>query len=127
MLLRIYEYVHADIQSQSGCPADSCVASLDLVSRTLSASSSAPSIPTHRHALLQLLHILEILDRALNLPAVDGLRSLAGVLEADTQVRAPRASGLRRCDVLGCVADHLIGVDRRWVLERRMCGRGLQW
>lgn len=52
--------------------------------RTLCATASAASISSHGNALLQFLDILEVLDRALDLPAVDGLGGLAGVLEADT-------------------------------------------
>lgn len=47
---------------------------------------------------------------ALQLHAVDGLGSLAGVLEADTQVRAPGTGALRGRDRLSGVAD--LEIDR---------------
>jgi hypothetical protein len=49
--------------------------------------------------------ILEVGDGALQLPSVDGLGGLTGVLEADTQVRAPRAGALRGRNRLCGVAD----------------------
>lgn len=73
--------------------------------RTLCAAASAACIPSHGNALLELLDILEILDRTLNLPAIDSLSSLASVLEADAKVGAPGAGRLRRGDVLRSVAD----------------------
>ena len=73
--------------------------------RTLCATASAAGISSHGNALLQFLDILEVLDRTLDLPAVDGLGGLAGVLEADTQVGASRAGALRRGDVLRSVTD----------------------
>jgi len=51
------------------------------------------------------LDILEVLDCAVQLPAVDGLGSLAGVLVGDTEVGAPRAGGFGVLDVGGGVAD----------------------
>lgn len=72
---------------------------------TLCAATSATSISSHGNTFLQLLDILEVLDRTLNLPAVDGLSSLAGVLEADTEVGAARPGRLRRRDVLRGVTD----------------------
>lgn len=75
------------------------------VLRTLGAAASATGVPSHGHNLLELLDILKVLDRTLDLPAVDSLGSLAGVLEADAKVRAPGAGRLRRGDVLRSVAD----------------------
>lgn len=52
-----------------------------------------------------LLHILEELDGALKLPAVDGLGGLAGVFERDTEVGTARAGGFSGLDFGGCVSD----------------------
>ena len=57
-----------------------------------------------------LLDILEVSQCLLQIPAVDGLGGLAGVLEADAQVAAARASGLARFDGRSSVADLLRGV-----------------
>ena len=73
--------------------------------RTLSSTASAPGISPHGHGLAVLLDVLEEGDSALELPAVDGLGSLARVLVGDTQVRAPGAGALRGFDVGGGVAD----------------------
>lgn len=73
--------------------------------RTLRAAACAASISSHGDNLFEFLDILEVLDRTLNLPAIDGLSSLSSVLEADTQVRAPGAGRLRRSNVLRSVAD----------------------
>jgi len=74
--------------------------------RTLSASTSAASISSHRDSLLQFGDILEVLDGAVDFPASDGGSGLAGVLEADTQVTSTAASrfGTRNA-VGGGVAD----------------------
>jgi hypothetical protein len=64
-----------------------------LIKRTLRSTSSSASISSHGNGLLVFLDILEELDGALKLPAVDSLGSLAGVLEGNAKVRA---SGLRR-------------------------------
>ena len=53
---------------------------------TLCASSSAASISPHGNGLLHLLHILQVLDRSLNLPAIDCLCGFSGILEADSEV-----------------------------------------
>jgi len=50
---------------------------------TLTRSSCTPSVPPHGHGLLLLNHIVEVGQCALQLPAVDRLRRLAGVLEGD--------------------------------------------
>jgi hypothetical protein len=50
-----------------------------------------------------LLDVLKELDGALQLPSVDGLSGLAGVLEGDTEVGAARAGGLSRLDLGGSV------------------------
>lgn len=77
--------------------------------RTLCASSSASSISSHGNSLLQLLHILEVLDGAGDFPAVDGLSSLAGVLEADTKIAATAASRFGTWDTVGGGVADLFG------------------
>lgn len=62
-----------------------------------------------------LADVLEELDGTLKLPAVDGLGSLAGVLERDTEVGTTSAGALRRSDLScgvtnlhrGYVSDHV--------------------
>lgn len=53
---------------------------------TLCASSSATSVSPHGDGLLHLFYILQVLDRPLNLPAIDCLCGFSGVLEADSEV-----------------------------------------
>jgi len=55
------------------------------------------------------LDVLEVLDGALELPAIDGLGGLAGVLERNTEVRAPGAGRLAVLDLGGSVADLMRG------------------
>lgn len=52
-----------------------------------------------------LLDVLEELDSTLELPAIDGLGGLTGVLEGHTEVGTAGASRLRRVDFGGSVAD----------------------
>jgi hypothetical protein len=51
------------------------------------------------------LDVLEVLESAGDLPAVDGLGGLAGVLERDTQVGAASAGALGGLDFGGGVTD----------------------
>lgn len=55
-----------------------------------------------------LLDILEELNCTLQLPAVDRLSSLAGVLEGDAKVGTAGAGGLRRLDLGGSVSDLVV-------------------
>lgn len=50
-------------------------------------------------------HIAQVCQRALELPAIDGLRCFAGVLEGDAEVGAVSAGGFALLDRGGCVAD----------------------
>jgi hypothetical protein len=56
---------------------------LSYCQRTLCSASSSSSVPPHGDSLLVLEDISEVGERALELPAVDGLGSLAGVLEGN--------------------------------------------
>lgn len=54
------------------------------------------------------LDVLEVLESAGDLPAVDGLGGLAGVLERNTEVGTASAGGLGRLDVGGGVTDLVV-------------------
>ena len=90
--------------------------------RTLCGSASAACISSHWNSLLQHCDILEVLESAVEFPAVDGLRSLAGVLEADSQVAATAASRAGTGNAVGGgVADLMRNVsDRCKKTGRRM-------
>ena len=62
--------------------------------RTLSSSASAAGVAAHGDSLLLLLDVLEELDGALQLPAVDGLGSLPGILEGNAEVGTAGAGRL---------------------------------
>ena len=51
------------------------------------------------------LDVLEVLEGTGDLPSVDRLRGLAGVLEGNTKVGAARAGGLAGLDLGGSVTD----------------------
>ena len=65
-----------------GCQSLS-VGAIDAVQFTLRSASGSASVPPHGDGLLVLEDISEVGEGALELPAVDGLGSLAGVLEGD--------------------------------------------
>ena len=75
------------------------------VSRTLGGATGSTSISSHRNGLLVLLNVLEELHGTLELPAIDSLCGLAGVLEGNTEVSTAGASRLRRVDFGGSVTD----------------------
>ena len=62
----------------------------------MSGPAGRTSIAAHGDGLLLVNDVLEERQSALQLPAVDGLGGLAGVLERDTEVRPAGASRLRR-------------------------------
>lgn len=72
---------------------------------TLSSATNAASVPPEGNDLGLVLDVLEEGKGALQLHAVDGLSGLTGVLEADTQVRAPGAGALCGRNVLSSVTD----------------------
>jgi hypothetical protein len=71
----------------------------------LSGSAGAASISSHGDGLGLLLDILEELDGAGQLPAIDGLGGLAGVLEGNSEVGTAGASRLRGLDLGGSVSN----------------------
>src|SRR5512140_1764704 len=71
--------------------------------RTLRGPADAASVASHSDGLLFLDHILKELLGPGKLPAVDRLRSLAGVLEGNAEVGPAGASRLRRGDLSRCV------------------------
>lgn len=73
--------------------------------RTLGGATGSAGVPPHGNGLLVLLDVLEELHGTLELPAIDGLGGLAGVLEGHTEVCSARASRLRRVDFGGCVSN----------------------
>lgn len=74
---------------------------------TLSGSPCAAGVPLHGNRLCVPNDVVEVCDGALELPTVDGLGGLAGVLEGDTEVGATGASGFGggNATLGGCVAD----------------------
>ena len=56
------------------------------------------------------LHVVEVGEGTLELPAIDGLRRFAGVLEGDAEVGASSARRFGGLEVGGCVADLWEGV-----------------
>lgn len=80
-----------------------CILATDRL--TLSGAASAPGISPHGDGLSVRLDILKVLKGAGELPAVDGLGSLASVLERNTEVRATGAGGLGGLELGGSVTD----------------------
>ena len=72
---------------------------------TLGVAASAASESAEGNNLGLVLDVVEEGKSALQLHAVDGLGGLAGVLEADTQVRAPGAGALCGRNILSSVTD----------------------
>lgn len=71
----------------------------------MGSSASATGISSHRDGLRLLLDVLEELDGAGQLPAIDSLGGLAGVLEGNSEVRTAGASRLRGLDLGGSVSN----------------------
>ena len=71
----------------------------------MSSAASAASVPPHGDSHGLLGDVVEVGQSLLQLHAVDGLGGLAGVLEADAEVRAPGAGALSVLDLLGGVTD----------------------
>ena len=79
-------------------------------SRTLRSSTCGAGVSSHRHSLLVLLHILEIFERLLQIPAVDSLCGFACVFEADAEIGAAGARRFGGFDGCASVADLVGGV-----------------
>lgn len=84
------------------------------MAHTLGSPSRTPSIPPHGHRLFMIDHIAQICQRALELPAIDGLSRFAGVFEGDAEVGAVSAGGFALLDRGGCVADL---DEEEWISE----------
>ena len=105
--------------------------------RTLRRPSRTPSISPHGHGLLFLNNIIQVCQRALELPAIDRLGCLAGVFKGNAEVGAAGARGLGGLDLGGCVADlycrrsSLAGFDGDGEEEGGalcvFCGGGFGW
>lgn len=74
-------------------------------SHTLRTSARTPSISPHWYRFFLVDYVVQVGQRALQLPAVDRLGGFAGVFERDAEVGAAGASGLGGLDLGGCVAD----------------------
>ena len=88
----------------------------------MGSTASAPGISPHGDGLDVALDVLEVLEGTGDLPAVDGLGGLAGVLERNTEVGAARAGGLGRLDLSGGVTDLWAGDIVRMVFSRSSGG-----
>jgi hypothetical protein len=93
------------VTSQLDAPVDCSIGQIS-IALTLRSPSSASGVPPHGDSLLVLKDISEIGEGALELPAVDGLGSLAGVLVGDAEVAAAGASRLCAVDA-GCSVANL--------------------
>jgi len=86
----------------------------------LGGAASAPGITSHGDGLGVVLDVLEVLEGTGDLPAVDGLSGLAGVLERDTEVGTASAGALGVLDFGSGVTDHLVVV---WCCRRDVKSR----
>ena len=68
-------------------------------------AASAASVAAHGDGLLVRLDVLKESDGALELPAVDGLGGLTGVLERNPEVGTAGAGRLRGLDLSRGVSD----------------------
>lgn len=84
-----------------------------LLNRTLGSPADRAAVASHGDGLDLLDNVLEELLGADELPAIDGLSGLAGVLERNTEVRAARASRLRRGNLSGSVPNLRVVKDFR--------------
>lgn len=73
--------------------------------RTLSGAASAASVAAHGDSLLVSLNVLEEGDGTLELPAVDGLGGLTGVLERNPEVGTACAGRLGGLNLSRGVSD----------------------
>lgn len=85
-------------------PVTGCVRLCRIV-RTLRSTADGASVAAEGDDLLLLLDVLKELDGALQLPAVDGLGGLAGVLERNSEVGTAGLGRLGGRDLGGSVAN----------------------
>lgn len=78
---------------------------------TLGSATGGTGISAHGDGLLVIDNILEVDESTLQFPSIDRLGSLAGVLEADAEVRAPSAGAL-------CVGDCVCGVTDLFIIRQ---------
>lgn len=71
---------------------------------TLRSPPNTSSVPPHRNSLLVRQNILQVGNSASELPSVDGLSSLTGVLEGYAEVGTAGAGRFGGLDLGGCVA-----------------------
>lgn len=71
----------------------------------MSGSADGAGISSEGDGLLVLLDVLEESNSALELPAVDGLSGLAGVLERNSEVGTAGAGRLRGLNLRGSVSN----------------------
>lgn len=72
---------------------------------TLGSATGRAGVAAHGDGHGLLGDVVEVGQSLLQLHTVDGLSGLAGVLEADAKVRAPRAGALSVRNLLGGVTD----------------------
>lgn len=91
----------------SKCPMSPVTGSVRLcrIVRTLRSTADGASVAAEGDDLLLLLDVLKELDGALQLPAVDGLGGLAGVLERNSEVGTAGLGRLGGRDLGGSVAN----------------------
>lgn len=85
--------------------------------RTLSTATNAAGKTSHGNGLFVLLDVLEEGNSALQLPAIDGLSSLARVLEGHSQIGTAGAGRLRGLNLGRGVSNlfrTLIAVSHQW-------------
>lgn len=75
-------------------------------------TADGASVAAEGDDLLLLLDVLKELDGALQLPAVDGLGGLAGVLERNTEVSTAGLGRLGGRDLGGSVANLWVGIGQ---------------
>lgn len=80
--------------------------------RTLGTTASAAGVSSHGNSFLVLLDVLKERNSALQLPAIDSLSGLAGVLEGDSQEGTAGAGRLGGLDLGGGVSNLLTGRRR---------------
>lgn len=86
--------------------------------RTLGSTADGAGVAAEGDGLLLLLDVLKEGDSALQLPAVDGLGGLAGVLERNSEVGTAGAGRLGGSDLGGSVPNLFVGSSQGQPLNR---------